>query len=359
MFNLNKLATHIVYMEEASSDGAPAGGGALSIEERLGAALYPDKAAGQEDGDDASDDEVELLSDDDQPEPKPDGELNADDDEVSIASILGLEDDKLEYDKEGKVVFNAIIDGKVEKVSVADMVKSYQLQGHVNNKSMQLETDRKEFTTTRDKAYQELTVRLQGLGKLMEVAEKSLLEDYQSIDWNTLRMTEPGEWAALQQQFQQRLQKIQQVKELGGQEAARISEEQRQQQQEAYSARINGELQKMVLDNPTWADTATMTKEFGEIGAFLRDKYGFTDEEVAQNLDARLMRLIQDARQFHSGKTATEKKLNPNTPKFLKPSTTGDRPSLQKARAVKAAKDAIRKSGGSIDAVAAAIQDRM
>lgn len=164
MFNLNRLATHIVYMGEA--DAPSSSGGALSIEERIGNAMYADDASGQEDdGNDALEDELETLPEDDKSKPEDDDELeDADDDdsgEVSIASILGLDEDKLEYDKDGKVVFNAIIDGKQEKVSVADMVKSYQLQGHVNNKSMQLENDKKEFVSTREKAYQELTVRLQ------------------------------------------------------------------------------------------------------------------------------------------------------------------------------------------------------
>ena len=107
---------------------------------------------------------------------------------------------------------------------------------------------------------------------------------------------------------------------------------------------MQAELGKMVMDNPHWNDHAVMAKEIGEVGAFLRDTYGFTDEEIANNIDARLMRLFKDAMQFKAGtKTAAEKKVKPNVPKFQKPGTGGaDRPSLQKARAVKAQKDNIR-----------------
>jgi hypothetical protein len=364
MHKFNKPATH-VYMAPAD-DGSDLGG-AQDIEQRIASALFPDADdGGQEEQQDDSllDEDSDLLpnddTDSDAKDDLPGEEPEADDEgEVTIASILGVDEDKLEYDENGAVVFNAIIDGKAEKVPFNELVKSYQLQGHVNNKSMQLETDKKEFSTTRDSAYKELTARLVGLNKLTEVAEKALMEDYEGIDWNSLRLSEPGEWAALQQQFKQRADKIVQIKQLALQEHERVNQDSQKQFQAANQERINGEFAKMVVDNPTWSDQSVMVKEFGEIGAFLRDKYGFNDEEIATNMDARLMRLIQDARKHNSVADVTDKKVKKEVPKFVKPSKAGDRPSLQKARAAKAQKDNIRKSGGSVDSVAAAILDRM
>ncbi len=355
MFNISATRVYA----PAESEGAT--GGAQDVESRISAALFPAADDGQLEADDALDDE-ETLPDGDQPEAKekPESDESSEEEgEVTLASMLGIEEDKLEYDENGAVVFNAIIDGKSQKVPFNELVKSYQLQGHVNNKSMQLETEKKEFTTTRETAYHELTVRLNGLKKLTGVAREALVQDYQGIDWDSLRMTEPGEWAALQQQFRQRLDKITEIEQLAVQEEQRVSTEKQQQFAKANQERITNELQKMVVDNPTWSDEAVMVKDFGDIGAFLRTNYGFTDEEVAVNLDARLMRLIQDARQFHSGKVVAQKKVSKDIPKFVKPSANGDRPSLQKARAVKQQKDTIRKSGGSVDSIAAAILDRM
>ena len=85
------------------------------------------------------------------------------------------------------------------------------------------------------------------------------------------------------------------------------------------------------------------------------------DEEIANNVDARLMRMFKDAMAFRSGaKSIKEKQVPKNVPKFTKPGVaSGDRPSLQKAREVKQQKDQIRKSGGSVDSIAAAITNRM
>ena len=202
---------------------------------------------------------------------------------------------------------------------------------------------------------------MQGLNQLIQLNEQTLLAEYNGIDWDSLRMTEPGEWAALQQQFNQRALQIQQVKDLAGQESQRLTQEQQQQQQKSLQDRAAGELQKMMADNPTWSDQTVMAKDIGEVGAFLRNQYGFTDQEIADNIDHRLMRMFKDAMAFHAGtKAITDKKVPANVPKFVKPGTGGgDRPSLQKARQVKETKQAIRKSGGSLDSVANALINRM
>lgn len=368
MSKFNIPATRIIYCEEAFADGAAAGG-AQGIEERIANALYASDASASEEQTPAEDviADDQNLPDDNQSE-EDDVELedpnkvsDDNDGDVTLASMLGLDDDKLEFDDKGAVVFNAVIDGETHKVPVHELVKSYQLQGHVNNKSIALENDRKEFHSIRDQAYQELATRLNGLNQLIKLNEDSLLAEYNQIDWNTLRMTEPGEWAALQQQFQQRAQHIEQVKQMAGQEQSRGQQEQDQKKAEAYQARVQAEMGKMIMDNPHWNDHTVMAKEIGEVGAFLRNTYGFSDEEIANNIDSRLMKMFRDAMQFHAGaKALTEKKVKANVPKFQKPgSGGGDRPSLQKARAVKQQKDAIRQSGGSVDSIAQALLNRV
>lgn len=363
LFNIP--ATKRVFFEEADSEASSgAGVPAQGIEERIAASLYGnDDAAGNSNVvDEVVNEDDENLPPEDDTKPKgTEPEDEAVDGDVTLASMLGLGDDQLEYDDQNNVVFNAIIDGETHKVPVSELVKSYQLQGHVNNKSIALENDRKEFHATRDQAYGELTTRLQGLNQLIQMNEQALLAEYNGIDWNTLRMTEPGEWAALQQQFNQRALQIQQVKDLAGQESQRLTQEQQQQQQQALQDRVAGELQKMMADNPTWSDQAVMAKDIGEVGAFLRNQYGFTDQEIADNIDHRLMRMFKDAMAFHAGtKAIADKKVPASVPKFVKPGTGGgDRPSLQKARQVKETKQAIRKSGGSLDSVANALINRM
>lgn len=370
----NKTATYLRrgYYQQFEEGSDLGGAQAQDVESRIEQALFGSDDADADDdavlddgqadlpeGDDAEADDDAEVDDEVDPDAEPEGE--ADDDDQTLASVLGIDDDKLAYDEEGNVVFNAVIDGEQQQVKMQDLVKSYQLEGHVNNKSIKLENDRKEFEGTRDKAYTELANRLESANQLLELATQSLTSEFQGIDWESLRMSDPAEWAALRQQFQERAQQIEQAKSLVGQNKGQLTEEQQQQEMQQRQQFMEQEINKMIADNPSWTDQNVMAKEVGEIGTFLNSEYGFSPEEVAGVMDSRLMRLVQDARNFRSGKQAAQKKKIPdNIPKFRKPgSNNGNREQLAKARKVKAQKQAIRKTGGSVDAVAAAIADRM
>lgn len=355
---------------EMGGEGA-AGGGALDIESRINAALSGNEGDddngeggdndGQQkvEGDDNSND-PDDQSDESQPEPEGDDAAGEDDDQT-LAAALGLPEDALEYDAEGNVVFNAIIDGEKQQVKMQDLVKSYQLEGHVTKKSMKLESDRREFETTRDQAYDHLTQKITVANNLIGAVEQQLMGELQGIDWDTLRATDPAEWAATRQYYTERVQWLQQMKAQTGTAQNELTAEQQQAQQQKYNEFMQGEVQKMIQDNPAWQDQAVMAKEVGEIGQFLATKYGFTPEEIANHMDSRMMRMVRDAMQVAKSKdTLKSKKVPDNVPKFRSPGQqNANRRDTTKARQVKAQKDAVRKSGGSPDAIAALLVDRM
>lgn len=353
------------YQSPADGEGSDLGGsGALDVESRIAAALSgnegtdDDGEGGEGDGEGEDDD----LDPNKQTKPEPEDEGAAgEDDDQTLAAALGLPEDALEYDKEGNVVFNAVIDGEATKVKMQDLVKSYQLEGHVNKKSMQLESDRREFETTRDQAYNHLTQKITAANNLIGAVEQQLMGELQGIDWDTLRATDPAEWAATRQYYTERVQWLEQLKTQTGSMQKGLTEEQQKAQQDKYNAFMQGEVQKMIQDNPAWKDQAVMAKEVGEVGKFLVDKYGFTPEEIANHMDARMMRMVRDAMQFANGKdTLKTKKVPDNVPKFRTPGQqNANRRDTTKARQVKAQKEAIRKSGGSVDAIAASLVDRM
>lgn len=355
------------YQSPETGGEGTAGGGALDLESRITAVLSGNEGEGGEgeggegDGEGEGDDDLDPdLNKQTKPEPEDDLAAGEDDDQT-LAAALGLPEDSLEYDDEGNVVFNAIIDGEATKVSMQDLVKSYQLEGHVNKKSMQLETDRREFETTRDQAYDHLTQKITVANNLIGAVEQQLLGELKGIDWDTLRATDPAEWAATRQYYTERVQWLEQMKAQTGTVQKELTAEQQKAQQDQYNAFMQGEVQKMLIDNPTWKDQAVMAKEVVEIGKFLSTKYGFTAEEIANHMDARMMRMVRDAMQFVSGKdTLKGKKVPDNIPKFRTPGQQNvNRRDTTKARQVKAQKDAIRKSGGSVDSIAASLVDRM
>ena len=48
--------------------------------------------------------------------------------------------------------------------------------------------------------------------------QNKLTQEFQSIDWDRLRVTDPAEWAAKQQEFAQRNQELQQAGQMLGQQ---------------------------------------------------------------------------------------------------------------------------------------------
>ena len=57
--------------------------------------------------------------------------------------------------------------------------------------------------------------------------QNKLTQEFQSVDWDRLRVTDPAEWAAKQQEFAQRNQELQQA----GQMLEQMRYEQEQQAQ--------------------------------------------------------------------------------------------------------------------------------
>ncbi len=358
------LATFMsAYQSPADGQGSDLGGaGALDVESRIDAVLSGNEGATktEEGGEEGGEGEDPDLTKETNPKSGEDEPVSEDDDQT-LAAALGLPEDSLNYDDEGNVVFNAIIDGQKTPVKIQDLVKSYQLEGHVTKKSMKLETDRREFEQTRDTAYDHLTKRINVANNLIGTVEKQLLSEFQNIDWNTLRATDPAEWAASRQYFTERMQQIEAIKAQVGSTKTELTVEQQQANASKQQQFLAGEISKMIVDHPTWSDQSVMAKEVGEIGKFINSTYGFTAEEIANNMDARLMRLIHDAYAYRSGKdTLKEKKIPSNVPKFRSAGQQNtSRKDVQKQKAAQAKKVAIHKSGGSIDSIAASLVDRM
>lgn len=363
---MNKFLATFMRAYQSPNDGNGSdlgGGGALDIESRINAALSGNEGEeGSEEGGEEGGEEGDELDPTKQTQPEEElDETAGEDDDQTLAAALGLPEDSLAYDDEGNVVFHAVIDGEKTPVKIQDLVKSYQLEGHVTKKSMKLESDRREFESSRDKAYDHLTNRINVANNLIGSVEQQIMAEFQGIDWNTLRATDPAEWAASRQYFAERMQQVEQMKSQVGSTKTELTAEQQQAQTQKYNEFMQGEMNKMIVDNPQWSDQTVMAKELGEIGQLLSTVYGFTPEEIANHMDARMMRLVRDAQAFKQGKdTLKVKKVPDNVPKFRNPGQQNiSRKDTTKARQVKAQKDAIRKSGGGIDAIAASLVDRM
>ena len=165
----------------------------------------------------------------------------------------------------------------------------------------------------------------------------------------------------MRQEFSDKAGGIQRVKALAQEERQRMAAEYSQTTEANRVKYLADQRELMLGKNPNWAEKATFSKDMGELKKFAAESYGFTEEDLAQVYDHRLIEMLKDAQQFKSGKKAmSEKIVKGKLPKFQKPGAPkANSAVLRKARAVKAQKKAIRDSGGSVDSIARSIVDRM
>lgn len=246
----------------------------------------------------------------------------------------------------------ANVDGKEDAVPLSEVLKSYQLSKHVNNQSQELANKRKEFEAQSEKKLQEIAHRLTEAQALSQQLEADLTNEYNSIDWTTLRNTDAAEFAARKQEYNERWNRIQGMKNRALTEAYRISQETQTKQQEEYTKLVNAEIAKWSEVIPEWKDESKRAAGKAEVVSYLRSN-GFTDQEISGIYDSRQLKVIRNAMLYEkSSKTATlQQKKVVNLPKVLKP---GTQPSKSDTRTEKdkELRSRLQKTGKLDDAAA-------
>ena len=187
------------------------------------------------------------------------------------------------------------IDGVETQVPLQDVLKSYQLEGHVNNKSIELSNQKTQLEQERNEWRQATQSALQQHQAMAQVAMQMLNHDFNRVDWNALRVQNPAEFAALQAEYGQRQQQIQgflqNVTYQQQQEAA--------QQQQVQQQSLAQERQRLLDAVPEWRDNATFGKDREQISQYARN-LGFQDAELNQIFDHRYMRILHDAARYQA-----------------------------------------------------------
>jgi hypothetical protein len=237
------------------------------------------------------------------------------------------------------------VDGKTSQVPLKDLLRSYQTDAHVTQKSQSLADRQREWEQHQTQARQALEQQLSQAKTLGDLAHQQLLGEYQRIDWNRLRTEDPSQWAVLNTEFNQRAAAIQQ-------HMAQVQYQQQLQQQQEVQ-RIAGELPKereKLLDlHPEFRDSATFTKAQGDMIAYARDK-GFSDAELQALFDHRYVDVLYDAsryRQLQAQAPAAVKRVRA-APQVATPGarTTRDPKQVEYQQA----KERFRKNPRDIDA---------
>lgn len=274
-------------------------------------------------------------------------EGDADTEETPLSTLTELaERTGIDVDDIMNLELPTKIDGKEGKARLRDLVKSYQLDGHLNQKLASFDNDRKAFTAERQTFEREkaekhlrLDAGLQTLGRLLEA-------EFASVDWQKLQAESPEEFNRQYVAYQQRYAAVQDI----GNQIAQEQTKAREQAQAAAKAFVDEQRTLLQAKIPEWSDKAKRDKASADMVEYLKG-HGISKEEFENLPDHRHILVIRDALNWHQlqkSKPATLNKVKA-APKLLKPGSQQSR-AAQNNVALSKARDHLKQTGKARDA---------
>lgn len=229
-----------------------------------------------------------------------------------LSERLGMEYDQLL----DSIAADTKIDGEEGRVPLSKLLKSYQLEGHLNRKSMELTEAKKAFEQEAQTRKQQFDEGLEQLRQSLTIGNQLLQGEYAQIDWASLEKSDPVQYLSTRTKFEDRQRQLLQGFQFLQQEDSKRSET----SQKEFAKYLEDEGKKLVNAVPEWADSKTKTKETQGIKEYLKSQ-GFNDADVQQVYDHRLVLVARDAmryRELKAKQPALTKKVN-EAPKLAKP----------------------------------------
>lgn len=264
-----------------------------------------------------------------------------------LAKYLGIDETALDLDEDGTVKLKTKVDGVEGAAKLQDLLKSYQLQEHVDKKSREASEREKALDAKAKEAEAHFAQRLQYAENLTNVAANQLMQEFQSINWQALEQQDAGQAALLRQKFQERQAQLRGMFHNIQQEKANT--ESKTQAETLESLRKEAERLPMLI--PEWKDATVAAKERAEIREWAI-KAGYEPAEIDGIGKAHHVAVLRKAMlgdRLQSQKTETENRVR-KAPVLVKP---GQPAQNSQAQTVQNLKHAVKKSGGKQGTLAA------
>lgn len=245
------------------------------------------------------------------------------------------------------------VDGLEQEVPLDEVVKGYSRTADYTRKTQALAEERKRFEAEElTPVREERRVYAERLATLQE-AVQALLPDREP-DWNTLRNTlTPEQFQDAFAEYKVQSERVQRIKS----ERDRIHAIEQADTERALQARLISEHEKLKQAIPEFADEAKGKQLKEDLVAYAKSAaYNFTDDDLAQVTDSRVLVLLNKARLWDESqlrKPKVEAKID-RALETMKPSNAKSKPKMSEIAKL----NAQLKSTGRVED-AAAILNRM
>jgi hypothetical protein len=249
-------------------------------------------------------DDVDYDETDDSNEP----ETDDDDGLQALANELGLEADKLTLSEDGEILINLKVNGKTEQVDLKEAISQTQFSKANDEKARNLADERKSFESERQQVAQEYAARLQHVQAMGQMLEQQLMAEYNTVDWDALKVSDPARYLVTQQEYQQRQQQLHQAGQQLGEQMRNMQEQQDGQWQAERAQILASERVAMVESVPAWSDTGVMQRDLAEIVQY-GQSVGFSEDDLSNVIHNRELQVLRKAMLYDQGKTVADRKV--------------------------------------------------
>lgn len=336
-------------MDEQNPTGGDTGASTPDPIDRLEAFLAAqDGDSTQDDGDDdpAQAEKTEQPENDAQDDKQPPITT------AQLAQFLGVDESAIDVDEDGAPVFKGKVDGKEQKAKFADLVKTYQLQAHAENRVREAAAKEQAAERRLQEADQAIQAKLQeqqqslaNTAQLAAVLQEELKGEYQSINWDELWQTNPAQARSIERRFEQRQQRINGVFQQIQARTAQAQQQAVQMRQAAAEQNDRRQREQLLKLVPEWSDQATFAKERVEILQWV-EKSGVDpqDLDLSKASQVALLRRAWQHDTLQQSKPAVEKQVRA-APKLVKPGTSQQADTTNTAM-LKSLKQQVKQTGG-------------
>jgi hypothetical protein len=275
------------------------------------------KASSEADAEDDNEPEdQETASEDDQSED--DGEEGSDDEQ----------DEEAEDKSDDKPVVTLEIEGKTVEFTKQELKDSILRQADYTRKTQALAEERRQFTAEIEQAKSEREIYAQLLPAITQQLQSAIPQapDASLID------TDPAQYLKLRDAYERKLGDYQAAQS----EMKRMNEMSALEQQQKLQAYVQSNAEKLTEYVPEWKDAKSYERDKPKVRSYLQNR-GFSEEEINQAYDARLVAMAYDAMRWRELKSS---KPRPDTPleKAIKTSPPPAKPQNSQTRAYVEAK---------------------
>jgi hypothetical protein len=164
-------------------------------------------------------------------------------------------------DESGVPIIKTKIDGKDGAAKLADLVKSYQLQGHAENRARAVAEQEKALQTRMQEVEQHVKARVDHVEQLANVAGAELMREYQSDRLEFPTSSRSGAVRRIEQTSPTAKHRF----KVSSSKSERSAVNKRSSSSSRRRKYLSDEAEKLPTVIPEWKDQATRAKESAEI----------------------------------------------------------------------------------------------